>query len=187
VGEHRPRDAVADRPHASGRRAEQAVNRHIPALVGLDADDLGGFPTGEFRERGVDGRDEFFVVENDEGGTSIGGGSDNAGDAGGFVGGGRDLYLEGGAVALGPATLGLGAGAGAEKFVVARRGEDRNGGVDPGGGAEPFAPLGVAVGPVDQIAGMKRRGPSVYSILKKEGFTGTRAEILEQINKQLEN
>ena len=46
VGEHRPRDAVADRPHAGGRRAEQAVNRNIPALVGLDADgveaDVGG-------------------------------------------------------------------------------------------------------------------------------------------------
>lgn len=38
-----------------------------------------------------------------------------------------------------------------------------------------------------EIAGMKRsRGPSAYAILKKEGFTGTRAEILEQINKQLE-
>ena len=39
-----------------------------------------------------------------------------------------------------------------------------------------------------EIAGMKRsRGPSAYAILKKEGFTGTRADILEQINKQLEN
>lgn len=38
-----------------------------------------------------------------------------------------------------------------------------------------------------EIAGMKRRGPSAYAILKKEGFTGTRAAILEQINKQLEN
>lgn len=38
-----------------------------------------------------------------------------------------------------------------------------------------------------EIAGMKRsRGPSAYAILKKEGFTGTRADILEQINKQLE-
>ena len=38
-----------------------------------------------------------------------------------------------------------------------------------------------------EILGMKRsRGPSAYAILKKEGFTGTRAEILEQINKQLE-
>ena len=37
-----------------------------------------------------------------------------------------------------------------------------------------------------EIAGMKRRGPSAYAILKKEGFAGTRAEILEQINKQLE-
>jgi hypothetical protein len=39
-----------------------------------------------------------------------------------------------------------------------------------------------------EIAGMKRsRGPSAYAILKKEGFTGTRADILEQINKLLEN
>ena len=39
-----------------------------------------------------------------------------------------------------------------------------------------------------EILGMKRsRGPSAYAILKKEGFTGTRADILEQINKQLEN
>jgi len=38
-----------------------------------------------------------------------------------------------------------------------------------------------------EIAGMKRRGPSAYAVLKKEGFTGTRADILEQINKQLEN
>ena len=37
-----------------------------------------------------------------------------------------------------------------------------------------------------EIAGLKRRGPSAYAILKTEGFTGTRAEILEQINKQLE-
>ena len=37
-----------------------------------------------------------------------------------------------------------------------------------------------------EIAGMKRRGPSAYAILKKEGFAGTRADILEQINKQLE-
>ena len=38
-----------------------------------------------------------------------------------------------------------------------------------------------------EIAGMKRRGPSAYAILKKEGFTGTRADILEQLNKHLEN
>jgi hypothetical protein len=38
-----------------------------------------------------------------------------------------------------------------------------------------------------EIAGLKRRGPSAYAILKKEGFAGTRADILEQINKQLEN
>jgi len=37
-----------------------------------------------------------------------------------------------------------------------------------------------------EIAGMKRRGPSAYAILKKEGFAGTRADILEQINKLLE-
>ena len=39
-----------------------------------------------------------------------------------------------------------------------------------------------------EMLGMKRsRGPSAYALLKKEGFTGTRADILEQINKQLEN
>jgi hypothetical protein len=37
-----------------------------------------------------------------------------------------------------------------------------------------------------EIAGMKRHGPSAYAILKTEGFTGTRAHILEQINKLLE-
>lgn len=38
-----------------------------------------------------------------------------------------------------------------------------------------------------EILGMKRsRGPSAYAVLKKEGFTGTRAAILEQLNKQLE-
>jgi hypothetical protein len=38
-----------------------------------------------------------------------------------------------------------------------------------------------------EIAGLKRsRAPSVYSILKKEGFTGTRAAVLQQLNEQLE-
>ena len=37
-----------------------------------------------------------------------------------------------------------------------------------------------------EIAGMKRRGRSAYSILKDEGFTGTRAAILQQLNDQLE-
>jgi len=38
-----------------------------------------------------------------------------------------------------------------------------------------------------EIAGMKRsRGPSAYAILKTEGFTGTRAAVLEQLNKHLE-
>jgi len=38
-----------------------------------------------------------------------------------------------------------------------------------------------------EIAGMKRsRGPSAYAILKKEGFTGTRAAVLQQLNDQLE-
>ena len=38
-----------------------------------------------------------------------------------------------------------------------------------------------------EIAGMKRsRGPSAYAILKKEGFTGTRAAVLQQLNHQLE-
>ena len=41
-----------------------------------------------------------------------------------------------------------------------------------------------------EMKGTRRRGPysSAYAILKhEEGFTGTRAEILEQINKHLEN
>ena len=37
-----------------------------------------------------------------------------------------------------------------------------------------------------EIAGMKKRGPSAYAILKKEGFTGTRAAVLQQLNDQLE-
>ena len=38
-----------------------------------------------------------------------------------------------------------------------------------------------------EIAGMKRsRGRSAYSILKDEGFTGTRAAVLQQLNDQLE-
>jgi hypothetical protein len=38
-----------------------------------------------------------------------------------------------------------------------------------------------------EIAGMKRRGRSAYSILKDEGFTGTRAAVLQQLNEQLES
>jgi hypothetical protein len=37
-----------------------------------------------------------------------------------------------------------------------------------------------------EIAGMKRRGPRAYATLKKEGFTGTRAAVLQQLNQQLE-
>ena len=37
-----------------------------------------------------------------------------------------------------------------------------------------------------EIAGMKRRGRSAYSILKAEGFTGTRAAVLQQLNAQLD-
>jgi hypothetical protein len=37
-----------------------------------------------------------------------------------------------------------------------------------------------------EIAGMKKRGPSAYAILKTEGFAGTRAAVLEQLNKHLE-
>ena len=37
-----------------------------------------------------------------------------------------------------------------------------------------------------EIAGMKKRGPSAYAILKKEGFTGTRAAVLQQLNDQLQ-
>ena len=38
-----------------------------------------------------------------------------------------------------------------------------------------------------EIAGMKRsRGPGAYAILKKEGFTGTRAAVLAELNNILE-
>lgn len=38
-----------------------------------------------------------------------------------------------------------------------------------------------------EIAGMKRsRGPSAYAILKKEGFAGTRAAVLAELNNILE-
>jgi len=37
-----------------------------------------------------------------------------------------------------------------------------------------------------EIAGMKKRGPSAYAILKKEGFNGTRAAVLQQLNDQLQ-
>jgi hypothetical protein len=37
-----------------------------------------------------------------------------------------------------------------------------------------------------EIAGMKRRGRSVYSILRDEGYTGTRAQVLEQLHNHLE-
>jgi hypothetical protein len=37
-----------------------------------------------------------------------------------------------------------------------------------------------------EIAGMKRRGRSVYSILRDEGYTGTRAQVLEQLTADLE-
>jgi len=36
-----------------------------------------------------------------------------------------------------------------------------------------------------EIAGMKKRGDSAYAILKAEGFTGTRAAVLHQLNEQL--
>ena len=37
-----------------------------------------------------------------------------------------------------------------------------------------------------EIAGMKKRGTSAYQTLKAEGFTGTRAQVLEQLNNHLE-
>ena len=37
-----------------------------------------------------------------------------------------------------------------------------------------------------EIAGMKKRGPSAYATLKAEGFTGTRAAVLQQLNDQLQ-
>lgn len=36
-----------------------------------------------------------------------------------------------------------------------------------------------------EIAGMKKRGRSALQILKAEGYTGTRAQILEQLNQTL--
>jgi len=37
-----------------------------------------------------------------------------------------------------------------------------------------------------EIAGMKKRGDSAYKILKAEGYTGTRAQVLEQLHNHLE-
>jgi hypothetical protein len=37
-----------------------------------------------------------------------------------------------------------------------------------------------------EIAGMKRRGDSAYKILKNEGYSGTRAQVLEQLHNHLE-
>ena len=42
--------------------------------------------------------------------------------------------------------------------MVTRRGDDRDGAVDPGRSGEPFAPLVVVLGAVDQIAGVQREG-----------------------------
>ena len=36
-----------------------------------------------------------------------------------------------------------------------------------------------------ELAGMKKRGASAYTILKAEGFTGTRAAVLQQLTEQL--
>ena len=33
-----------------------------------------------------------------------------------------------------------------------------------------------------EIAGMKKRGKSAYQILKAEGYSGTRAQVLEQLH-----
>lgn len=38
-----------------------------------------------------------------------------------------------------------------------------------------------------EIAGMKKRGDSAYKILKNEGYTGTRAQVLEQLHAHLES
>ena len=37
-----------------------------------------------------------------------------------------------------------------------------------------------------EIACLKKLGPIAYAILKAEGFTGTRAAVLQQLNEQLE-
>lgn len=36
-----------------------------------------------------------------------------------------------------------------------------------------------------EILGMTRKGPSVYSILKKEGYKGSKQAVLEQLNAKL--
>jgi hypothetical protein len=38
-----------------------------------------------------------------------------------------------------------------------------------------------------EMKGMKRRGPSAYSILKGMGYTGTRQRILEQLDEYREH
>ena len=38
-----------------------------------------------------------------------------------------------------------------------------------------------------EIAGMKKRGDSAYKILKAEGYSGTRAKVLEQLHAHLES
>ena len=39
-----------------------------------------------------------------------------------------------------------------------------------------------------EVKGMKRRGQSVYSIVKKEfGFKGSKTRVLEQLNKYIED
>ena len=37
-----------------------------------------------------------------------------------------------------------------------------------------------------EILGMKKRGTSAYQVLKAEGYTGTRAQVLQQLNAHLE-
>jgi hypothetical protein len=37
-----------------------------------------------------------------------------------------------------------------------------------------------------EVAGMKRSGPSMYSILKKKGYKGTRQEIVDQLTQEIE-
>jgi hypothetical protein len=38
-----------------------------------------------------------------------------------------------------------------------------------------------------EMKGMKRRGPSAYSILKDMGYTGTRQQVLEQLDEYREH
>ena len=104
--------ALAEATRAHFGRADVLVNNAgttkfvaLKNLDGLDADDFGRFPAGNFGKRGVHGGNELLVVEHEEGRLAARCGGDDAGGAGCFVLGGGDFYVDGGAVALGPAAV----------------------------------------------------------------------------------